>query len=96
MRKILSLALVAALAGCSHNEPGIEVRTVSVPTPVPCVDADQVPDEPARVRNQLNGNAQHDLGIIAPSALELRKWGRDLRALIVPGCIRLDATADPE
>ena len=87
MRKITLLLLCSlALAACSHTEQGIEVRTVKVPTPVPCVKASDVPAEPAQVGDQLNGDAVHDLGIVAPSALDLRKWGRSLRALIVPGC----------
>lgn len=90
MRLILSLAILMALAACSHTEPGIEVRTVSVPTPVPCVDPALIPVEPDEVGDQLTGNAVRDLGIIAPSALELRKWGRELLALIVPGCTIVD------
>jgi hypothetical protein len=75
-----------ALAGCKSTEPAIEIRTVPVPTPVPCVEPADVPAEPAQVGDQLTGDAVHDLGIVAPSALELRKWGRELRALIIPGC----------
>lgn len=80
---------------CSHDQPGIEVRTVEVPTPVPCVDAAAVPAEPAQVQSLLNGDAEHDLGIVAPSALELRIWGRTLRALIVPGCTIVQPTPAP-
>lgn len=91
MRKTALLMITAlGLAACSHNEPGIEVRTVNVPTPVPCVKASDVPAEPEQVGDQLNGDAVHDLGVVAPSALELRKWGRSLRALIVPGCTTVD------
>jgi hypothetical protein len=86
MRTIALLLASLALTACSHNEPGIDVRTVKVPTPVRCVDPAKVPAEPAQVGDQLNGDAVHDLGIVAPSALELRKWGRSLRALIIPGC----------
>lgn len=87
MRKTALLMLAAlALAGCKTTSPAIEVRTVKVPTPVPCVKSSDVPAEPAQVGDQLNGDAAHDLGIVAPSAIELRRWGRELRALIVPGC----------
>lgn len=92
MHKITFLALAAiSLAACSHDQqPGVEVRTVEVPTPVRCVDPADVPAEPEQVGDQLNGDAVHDLGIVAPSALELRKWGRSLRALIVPGCTTIN------
>ena len=89
MRKLLLLPvfmLCLPAAMCDTPEPGIEVRTVSVPTPVPCVDEADVPAEPEEVGDRFTGDAAHDLGILAPNALELRKWGRELRALIVPGC----------
>ncbi len=82
------ILILITLAGCTTApEPGIRVHTVEVPTPVPCVDENEVPVEPPLVGDQLNGNARHDLGIIAPSALELRIWGRTLRALIDPACL---------
>jgi hypothetical protein len=93
MRKLLMLPvllLTLPAAMCETTEPGIEVRTVEVPTPVPCVDEAAVPAEPPQVGDQLTGDAVHDLGIVAPSALELRRWGRTLRALIVPGCTVVD------
>lgn len=89
MRKLLLLPVIMLClpaAMCDTPEPGIRVETVSVPTPVPCVDEADVPAEPAQVGDQFNGDAQHDLGILAPNALELRKWGRELHALIVPAC----------
>jgi hypothetical protein len=81
---VLLLTLPAAM--CSTDQQGVRVETVNVPTPVPCIDPAQVPAEPPQVGSQLTGDAVHDLGIVAPSALELRKWGRTLYALIVPGC----------
>lgn len=85
-KTIFLVAIAGCLSACATTEPAIQVREVRVPTPVPCVKASDVPAEPAQVGDQLNGDAVHDLGIVAPSALELRKWGRSLRALIVPGC----------
>ena len=42
---------IASLAACSTtSEPGIEVRTVEVPVPQPCLPADQIPSEPPTVR----------------------------------------------
>ncbi len=84
--KRLCVAATLALTAC-QTTPGIEVREVPVPTPVRCVDPSDIPPEPGQVRDQFNGDAKHDLGILAPNALELRAWGRALRALIVPACV---------
>ena len=88
MKRIVLASLL--LAGCAHtpSEPGIDVRTVTVekPVSVACIDRDAVPGEPAQVGSKLNGNAAHDADLLAGSALTLRQWGRELRALITP-CI---------
>jgi hypothetical protein len=85
-KHLLALGLTIALGGCgTTKEPGIEIREVPVPTPVACVKADQIPAEPEKVGSQLSGDARHDLSIIAESALELRKWGQQLNALLA-GC----------
>ena len=76
-----ALLLTVALAGCAH-QPKVEVREVPVPTPVACVDPQTIPEEPPRVAQQLNGNARHDLVIVADSAQDLRSWGQALRALL--------------
>lgn len=82
----LSILACAYLSACATaKEPGIEIRTVEVPTPVQCVKAEQIPAEPEKVGGQLSGNAPHDLSIVAESALSLRKWGQELRALLA-GC----------
>lgn len=88
-RAYSSLLIIAALTACATDQQGVRVVTQPVPTPVACVDASQVPSEPPQVGSQFNGDAQHDLGILAPNALELRKWGRSLYALIIPGCTTL-------
>jgi len=75
------------LLACQHTpEPGVEIREVPVPTPVACVKADQIPDEPPRVTGTLTGDARTDLSIVAESALSLRKYGGQLRALL-EGCV---------
>lgn len=77
-----SLLLLAVLsAGCTHK-PRVEVREVLVPTPVACVDPAQIPEEPPRVAQRFNGNAQHDLRILAENAQDLRTWGQELRTLL--------------
>lgn len=79
----LILIIAAALSACTTERPGgIEVRTVEVPVPQPCLPADQIPAEPASVASQLNGVAAHDLRIVAASALELRAWGQEMAAAL--------------
>lgn len=72
-------------SACQTTPVGIEVRKVPVPTPVACVDRDQLPVEPERVLGKLTGNAVVDLSIVAASALELRRWGEEQAALL-EGC----------
>lgn len=87
-KTIASAVLAAALAGCaSDGSVGVRVVEITTPTPVPCVDRDQIPAEPARVGNQLTGDAVSDLSIVAASALELRRYGGELRALLA-GCTK--------
>ena len=47
-----------------------------------CVDPSQIPAEPPRVAQRLNGDARHDLVIVAESAQALRSWGTDMRSLL--------------
>ena len=78
----LSLVVVLlALAGCAHK-PATEIREVPVPTPVTCVDRNQIPAEPPRVARRFTGNARRDLEILAESAQDLRAWGQEMRALL--------------
>lgn len=82
MKRLLPLAMLA-LAGCKTiAEPVVEVREVEVPTPVACVDPAAIPAEPPTVGQRFNGDAKHDLAILAPSAQALRKWGQDMRAML--------------
>jgi hypothetical protein len=76
-----SLLLAALLAGCAHKPP-VEIREVSVPTPVTCVDPNAIPAEPPRVARRFTGNARRDLEIVAESAQDLRAWGQELRSLL--------------
>ena len=82
------------LTACATDRQGVRVVQQPVPVPVPCVDPAQVPAEPPQVSDRFNGDAKHDLGILAPNALELRAWGRTLRALIVPGCLTVSEQPD--
>lgn len=83
MRGLAIMGAVAMLAACSHNEPGIEVRTVEVPVPGPCVPRDRIPAEPATVGDRLTGDPVLDLPTVAASALALRAWGREMEAALI-------------
>ena len=75
------LLLAVSLGGCAHQREA-EIREVPVPTPVPCVEAQQIPAEPPRVAQRFNGNARHDLQILAENAQDLRLWGQELHVLL--------------
>lgn len=76
-----ALPLILLLAGCSTMKQP-EIREVPVPTPVACVDPSEIPPEPPRVADEFNGDARHDLEVLAPNARALRQWGQELRALL--------------
>jgi hypothetical protein len=77
-----ALLLVAVgLAGCTHK-PEVVVREIPVPTPVTCVDPRRIPAEPPRVAQRFNGDAKHDLVILAKNAQDLRAWGQEMRCLL--------------
>lgn len=75
------LILTVLVAGCAHQRE-VEIREVAVPTPVTCVDPARIPQEPPRVAQRFNGNARHDLEILAGNAQELRSWGQEMRSLL--------------
>ena len=90
MRGLIVIAAVA-LAGCGTPRPRplppVEVRTITVdrPIPVPCVAAADIPIEPPRVGEQLNGRAQHDLDLVAASAIDLRA-ALQVALVLLRGC----------
>ena len=77
------LLIAVGLAGCTHK-PEVIVREVPVPvpTPVTCVDPRRIPPEPPRVAQRFNGDAKHDLVILAKNAQDLRAWGEEMRGLL--------------
>lgn len=80
------VAISLNTSACTTTAPiGIQVREVEVPTPVACIQRDQLPAEPAVVGSGLTGNAVVDIAIVAASALELRKWG-ETQAALLQGC----------
>ncbi len=90
MKTITTSILLAsfALAGCTAGEPGIRTVSVEVPTAVPCVNEDEIPAETPET--PLTGDARVDSGLLKAENTDLRAETGDLRALIVPGCIRVD------
>lgn len=85
---IVGVALVTLTAAqCSHTEPGIEVRTVEVPVPQPCLTQEQLAEErfqePPLIGELLGRTletAAADRDLLGASALALRAWGKELRA----------------
>jgi len=75
------LLLAVSLGGCAHH-PEPEIREVPVPTPVHCVTPEQIPAEPPRVAQRFNGNARHDLQILAQNAQDLRSWGQQMHSML--------------
>ena len=81
MKRSLPLVGALAVAGCTHT-PEVEIREVFVPTPVTCVDPRRIPPEPPRMAQRFNGDARHDLVILAENAQDLRAWGTEMRSLL--------------
>ena len=78
------MALALLLGGCAslrhpHPEAIVPPRPLE---PVACVDRAQIPAEPPRVGSRFNGDAKHDLQVLAPSARALREWGQQLQTLL--------------
>ena len=73
MKHLLWLAPCLALNMC------VTTRYVSTS----CIPKDQVvPAEPPKVHDKLNGAADHDLPVVAGSALRLRSWGEALQGIV--------------
>ncbi len=93
LKSLPPLALAALLSSCGNVQstpaPPVEARVVTVdrPVPVPCVAAAQIPAMPAKVGDQLNGDAGHDLDIVSASALRLRVALDKVLALL-GACVR--------
>lgn len=81
------LALTLLLGGCAAFHKPVAVAAVPPPPPDPvaCVEPAQIPVEPPMVGQRFNGDAKHDLQVLAPNAKALRDWGQQLRALL-DGC----------
>jgi hypothetical protein len=77
------LVLTLLLGGCAAAQKPAPVAAAPPPLePVACVDPAQIPAEPGMVGSKFNGDAKHDLQVLAPNAKALRDWGQQLRALL--------------
>ena len=74
MRHLTAILFAIALSACKTTPGPVEVRVQRVLTPVSvsCVKASQIPKAPPRIGDQLNGDSQHDLNLVAASAIRLR------------------------
>jgi hypothetical protein len=94
---LAAAALVLALAGCGKEvDPPVqvEIQRVEVPVAQPCLPADKIPTEPGRIGDTLTGDSQHDLPLVAASALELRQWGETMMAALL-ACTAIPPAATP-
>ena len=73
---VMAFAALTSLAGCaSPGRIAIETRVVRevVPVAVSCVKPSDVPAMPPHVGADLDGDAVHDVSVLASYALRLRK-----------------------
>jgi hypothetical protein len=89
--KRLTIATTLLLTACAGSlpPPAVEIRTVTVekPVAVPCVKLADLPAEPEKVAGKLTGDARRDLDTVSASALRLRSWGREMKAMLT-GCAK--------
>lgn len=78
---VAAVALVALLGGCAARTA--PPRIVEVPVAQPCLPAERIPAAPVLDRTALDGNATHDLDLVAAHALALKDWGETLRAALL-------------
>lgn len=88
MRTVKQSLIVAAaltLAACAQTPPPAindKVVTVKVPVAIPCVDRSKIPAPVAAA--QINGDAVHDVSVLARTDLALRSAVDQLMALVGP------------
>lgn len=80
----MTLALCWLLGGCAafQKHPAAVAEAPPSPAPAPCVDVAQIPAEPPMVGSKFNGDAKHDLQVLAPNAKALRDWGEQMKAML--------------
>lgn len=77
-------ALLSACATPNCPKPAVELRTITVdrPIPVPCVKSADLPSVPAKIGDQLNGDAVHDASVLASALLRMRATAETQSALL--------------
>jgi hypothetical protein len=93
VRRLLPLVLL--LSGCTalqHHPAAVAAAPLPAPVPAACVDAAAIPAEPPTVGSKFNGDAKHDLQVLAPNAKALREWGEQMHAML-QGCAAKGAPA---
>jgi len=70
------------LGGCASLQKHPAVAEAPPSVTAPCVDPALIPAEPPMVGSKFNGDAKHDLQVLAPNAKALRDWGQQLRLLL--------------
>ena len=94
MRRVVPLMLLL-LGGCAALQKQPPATAAPPKTVVAaCIDASQIPPEPPMVGARFNGDAKHDLQVLAPNAKALREWGEQMRAMLT-GCAANPAAAAP-
>lgn len=75
-------ALALLLAGCAQTQAHPLAARPAPAAQTACVDAGQIPAEPPMVGARFNGDARHDLQVLAPNAKALRDWGQTMHAML--------------
>lgn len=89
-----AVALALLLGGCAALQPHPRpAETPPAAEPAACVTESQIPAEPPMVGQKFNGDAKHDLQVLAPNAKALRDWGQQLRTLL-EGCVPKQAASE--
>jgi hypothetical protein len=68
----VALTACATTGPCPPQADKVVLTKVLVPVPVACVDPKDIPTVPPLVGSKVNGNAAHDLLLVAPEAVDLR------------------------
>ena len=85
-QRALAWAAVLALllSGCTHVQahPAAAAGSPPAAAQTACVAAAQIPAAPPMVGARFNGDAKHDLQVLAPNAKALRDWGQAMHAML--------------